>query len=190
MKYVISVLLLIFSTTIIAEIFVSIDSSLGFSWYNEVYAPDKKAIKTITDYGTQIKFEYGLVRGLRMGVGFSLLNMSIGTEIDSVNANLICVELSPSFTFDFLDITSQVSAGVSFVLAGPTGNLAGFGLSGTSNFQGWIYQGQMDFLWQLSDQFCVGFGFGARFLDLSIPTRNISVRSLSTPIFLKLGYRF
>ncbi|MFN4191177.1 MAG: hypothetical protein ACK4E2_09290 [Pseudothermotoga sp.] len=190
MRHMILLFLLLFSSLIFAEIFFSFDSSLGFSWYSEVYAEGKKEIKAITDYGMQAKFEYGLVRGLRMGVIFSFLNMSIGTQTDSVNTNLICVGLSPSFAFDFLEITSQVSAGVSFVLAGPTGSLAGFGLSGSSNFQGWVYHGQIDFLWELTDQFSIGFGLGARFHDLSIPTRNVSVRSLSAPIFLKVNYRF
>ncbi|WP_041083441.1 hypothetical protein [Thermotoga profunda] len=190
MRRTISAILLILSSMIFAEVFVSFNSSLGFSWYSEVYATDKKQIRAITDYGMDIKFEYGLLRGLRMGVDFSLLNMSIATEIDSVNTNLICMGLSPSFTFDLLDITSQVSGGVSFVLFGPTGSLAGFGLSGTGNFQGWVYHGQVDFLWELSDQFSVGFGFGVRFHDLSIPARNVSVRSLSVPVSLKLGYKF
>lgn len=190
MKRISVVFILILSTLMLGEIYFWFDTSLGFSIYNELYAPDKKQVKTLTDYGMQIGFDYGLERGLRMGVSFGLLNMSVATNLGSVNSNLICVGLSPSFTFDFLDAISQVSGGVIFVIAGPTGSLAGFNMSGTSNFQGWIYTGKVDFLWELSDQFSVGFGVGARFHDLSILNRGISLRSLSTPISLKIGYKF
>ncbi|MEJ5229598.1 MAG: hypothetical protein WHT65_06315 [Pseudothermotoga sp.] len=190
MKKFIVVSLLIFSTIMMAEVYFWFDSSLGFSVYNELYTPEKKSIKAMTDYGMQVGFDYGLKRGLRMGVSFGYLNMSVATDLGSVNSNLMCVGLVPSFTFDFLDVVSQLSGGVLFVLAGPTGSLAGFGLSGTSNFQGWIYTGKIDFLWELSEQFSVGVGVNARFHDLNIPTRDLSLRSLSVPVSLKISYRF
>lgn len=181
---------MILSTLSVAEIHFWFDSSLGFSLYSELYTPENKPISAMTDYGMQIGFDYGLQRGLRMGVSFAYLNMSIKTDLGSVDSSLLCVGIAPSFTFDFLDVVSQLSGTVQYVLAGPTGSLAGFGISGTSNFQGWIYTGKLDFLWQLSEQFSVGMGINVRFHDLSILTRDLSLRSLSVPISLKINYRF
>lgn len=184
------IFLLLLSTLMIGEVYFWFDSSFGFSTYGELYANDRRSLKALTDYGAQIGFEYGLLRGLRMGVSFGFLSMSVATDLGSVNSNLICAGLPLSFTFDFLDVVCQISGGFLFVLAGPTGSLSGFDMSGTSNFQGLIYTAKADFLWELSDQFSVGIGAGVRFHDLNIPTRDVSLRSLSTPISLKISYRF
>jgi len=189
-KKILVVFLTILSTLSFAEIYFWFDSSLGFSVYSELYTPEQKPVRALTDYGMQIGFDYGLQRGLRMGVNFAYLNMSIKTDLGSVDTSLICVGIAPSFAFDFLDVVSQLSGGVQYVLAGPTGSLAGFGISGTSNFQGWIYTGKLDLLWELSEQFSVGMGINVRFHDLNILTRNLSLRSLSVPISLKISYRF
>ncbi|GAB4312491.1 hypothetical protein [Pseudothermotoga elfii] len=190
MKKILTICLFLLATGAIAGVFFSVNPSLGFSIYNDVYADGKKQVRAITDYGGQLNIEYGLDEGLRMGAVLGLLSMSVASDLGTTDANLFFVGLAPSFSFGFLDVIGKITGEIIFVFMGPTGSLSALGLSGTSNLEGRIYSGRFDVQFPLSEQFSVGAGLGVRFHDLYISTRNVYLRTLSTPIYLNMNYKF
>ncbi|KAF2957958.1 hypothetical protein AS159_06105 [Thermotoga sp. Ku-13t] len=180
-------LMLVFVSTLFAEVFANFDSFLGAGVSNDlVVEGQRKQIDVLTNYGLQFGLDYGLHRGLRLGAIFSSQSFSVRFEGEILNFGLLCAGFEGLFAMGFLDIVLQVSGEAHWVISSfscQDGQLS------RASYTGNLFAGKAVFEKFLSENLSVAVGGGLKYFSVR-ELDSIGLKGFVPFALLRIGYSF